>query len=103
LPKLLNDPEKTELFAFENDGTSDDETDEKRLSFPPKFPDWLNVDSPKLMFDLEPIREFPRVDDGGRPAGVVEILLKGLWGLSGVEGGLESSSGNLNDIIWLQE
>lgn len=50
------------------------------------------------MFDLEPIREFPRVDDGGGPAGVVEILLNGLCGLSGVEGGLET--GNLNDISY---
>ena len=95
------------LFAFGNDGTSDDEMEEKRLSFPPRFPpDWLNVevDSLKLMFDLVPIREFPRVDDGGAPAGVVERWLKGLWDLSGVEGELDS--GNLNDMLcgaWFQE
>lgn len=49
------------------------------------------------MFGLVPIREFPRVDDGGAPAGVVERWLKGLWDLSGVEGGLDS--GNLNDML----
>lgn len=86
-------------FVFESNGTSDDEMEEKRLSFPPKFTEWLNVDvdSLKLMFGLVPIREFPRVDDGGAPAGVVERWLKGLWDLSGVEGGLDS--GNLNDML----
>lgn len=84
------------LFAFKKDGTSADEMEEKKLSFPPILRDWLNVDvdSLKLMFDLVPVREFPRLVDGGAPAGVVDMLLKGLWGLSGVEGGLDS--GNLN-------
>lgn len=84
------------LFAFKKGGTSADEMEEKKLSFPPILRDWLNVDvdSLKLMFDLVPVREFPRLVDGGAPAGVVDMLLKGLWGLSGVEGGLDS--GNLN-------
>lgn len=82
----------------------DEDSEEKRLSLPPKLLDWPNLESPKPKFDRDPdgegskVEELGRpneaVDEGGGPAGVVDGLLNRLRDLSGVDGGLVSGTVN---------
>jgi hypothetical protein len=77
--KIANDPEKIEFFAFEpRNILRRDGREETVIST--KVSRLTESRVNKVDVDLEPIWEFPRVDDGGGPAGVVEILLEGPCG-----------------------